>query len=78
MSALVQNDNYTIGQLTPSIVLYEPSFEGWLSAVFYVYANRLQDDASLKLTAQDCYIPSLIAQAISVATDDRQRRARIG
>ncbi|MGO2385726.1 MAG: TIGR03915 family putative DNA repair protein [Psychrobacter sp.] len=70
MSALIQNDSYAVGQLTPSIVLYEPSFEGWLSAVFYVYANRLQNDMSLKLTAQDCYVPSLIAQATSVATDE--------
>ncbi|PKH81266.1 TIGR03915 family putative DNA repair protein [Psychrobacter sp. 4Bb] len=70
MSALMQNDSYAVGQLTPSIVLYEPSFEGWLSAVFYVYANRLQNDISLKLTAQDCYVPSLIAQATSVATDE--------
>ncbi|MGO2279547.1 MULTISPECIES: TIGR03915 family putative DNA repair protein [unclassified Psychrobacter] len=69
MSTLMQNDSYAVGQLTPSIVLYEPSFEGWLSAVFYVYANRLQNDISLKLTAQDCYRPSLIAQATSVATD---------
>ena len=70
MSPLIQNDAYAVGQLTPSIVLYEPSFEGWLSAVFYVYANRLQNDISLKLTAQDCYVPSLIAQATSVATDE--------
>ena len=70
MSALMQNDSYAVGQLTPSIVLYEPSFEGWLSAVFYVYANRLQNDMSLKLTAQDCYMPSLIAQTTSVATDE--------
>ena len=50
-------------------MLYEPSFEGWLSAVFYVYTNKLQDDESLQLIAHDCYIPSLIAQATSVATD---------
>ena len=70
MSPLMQSHDYIIGQLTPSIVLYEPSFEGWLSAVFYVYANRLQDDESLQLIAQDCYVPSLIAQATSVATDE--------
>ena len=69
MSQLMQNHDYIVGHLTPSIVLYEPSFEGWLSAVFYVYANRLQDDESLQLIAHDCYIPSLIAQATSVATD---------
>ena len=51
-------------------MLYEPSFEGWLSAVFYVYASKLQDDESLQLIAQDCYVPSLIAQATSVATDE--------
>ena len=70
MSQLLQSHDYIVGYLTPSIVLYEPSFEGWLSAVFYVYANRLQDDESLQLIAQDCYVPSLIAQATSVATDE--------
>ena len=72
MSALIQNNAYTVGQLTPSIILYEPSFEGWLSAVFYVYANKIQNEVALKLTAQDCYVPSLIAQATSVATDVEQ------
>lgn len=70
MSQLAQHTTYAVGQLTPSIVLYEPSFEGWLSAVFYVYANRLQNDESLQLTAQDCYVPSLIYQATSVATEE--------
>src|SRR5699024_12809773 len=69
MSQLTQSHDYIVGHLTPSIVLYEPSFEGWLSAVFYVYANKLHDDESLQLIAHDCYIPSLIAQATSVATD---------
>ena len=70
MSQLLQSHDYIVGHLTPSIVLYEPSFEGWLSAVFYVYANRLQDDESLQLIAQDCYVPSLIAQADSVTINE--------
>ena len=70
MSQLLQSHDYIVGYLTPSIVLYEPSFEGWLSAVFYVYANRLQDDESLQLIAQDCYVPSLIAQADSVSINE--------
>ena len=70
MSQLLQNTTYPIDQLIPSIVLYEPSFEGWLSAVFYVYTHKLQHDISLKLTANDCFVPSLIDQAISVPTDD--------
>ena len=70
MSQLMQSHDYIIGQLTPSIVLYDPSFEGWLSAVFYVYANKLQDDESLQLIAQDCYVPSLISQSTSVAIDE--------
>lgn len=70
MSQLMQSHDYIVGQLTPSIVLYEPSFEGWLSAVFYVYANRLQEDESLQLIAQDSYVPSLISEASSVATDE--------
>ncbi|WP_010198670.1 TIGR03915 family putative DNA repair protein [Psychrobacter sp. PAMC 21119] len=70
MSKLMQSHDYIVGHLTPSIVLYEPSFEGWLSAVFYVYANRLQEDKSLQLIAQDSYVPSLISEASSVATDE--------
>jgi probable DNA metabolism protein len=70
MSALVQSTAYPPKSLTASIILYEPSFEGWLSAVFYVYAYKLQYDEALQLTANDCYIPSLIDQAVSVVTDD--------
>ncbi|MGP5359881.1 TIGR03915 family putative DNA repair protein [Psychrobacter celer] len=70
MLELAPNTAYPVGQLTPSIVLYEPSFEGWLSAVFYVYANKLHDDEALQLIAQDCYLPSLIAQATSVVPNE--------
>lgn len=70
MLELAPNTAYPVGQLTPSIVLYKPSFEGWLSAVFYVYANKLHDDEALQLIAQDCYVPSLIAQAISVVPNE--------
>ena len=69
LSELVKNQNYRLGQLMPSIVLYEPSFEGWLSAVFYVYTNRLQEDMSLQLIAQNCYVPSLLTYTVSVETD---------
>ena len=72
MSALIAKDNYSIGHLTASILLYEPSFEGWLSAVYYVYDNKLQHDPALQLIAQDCYIPSLISAASSVAIDDEK------
>lgn len=71
----LQTDNYHIAQLTPSIVLYEPSFEGWLSAVFYVYAAKLQHNDALKLVAQDCYIPSLIDHCVTVpCADDHAKR----
>ncbi|OLF41264.1 MULTISPECIES: TIGR03915 family putative DNA repair protein [unclassified Psychrobacter] len=70
MPELTPNTAYPVDQLTPSIVLYEPSFEGWLSAVFYVYANKLYDDEALQLIAQDCYVPSLIAQATSVVPNE--------
>lgn len=70
MLELAPHTAYPVGQLTPSIVLYEPSFEGWLSAVFYVYANKLHDDEALQLIAQDCYVPSLIAQATSVVPNE--------
>lgn len=66
MSQLAPNATYSVGQLTPSIVLYEPSFEGWLSAVFYVYEHKLQHEPTLQLSSQDDYVPSLIAQAVSV------------
>lgn len=69
MSQLLQNNDFVVGHLTPSIVLYEPSFEGWLSAVFYIYANRLQQDMSLQLIAQDSYMPSLLSHVITVETD---------
>lgn len=70
MSQLTLDASYPIGQLTPSVVLYEPSFEGWLSAVFYVYEHRLQHEPALQLFAQDDYAPSLIAQAVSVHKDE--------
>lgn len=78
MSQLALNASYPIGQLTPNVLLYEPSFEGWLSAVFYVYANRLQENEFLQLVAQDGYVPSLIAQTTEVAIDsDKAERVLI-
>ncbi len=74
MSQLAENRSDALGQLTPSnsigIVLYEPSFEGWLSAVYYVYDNQLQNNDALQLIAHDRYIPSLIAEAFPVRVDD--------
>ncbi|WP_201583019.1 TIGR03915 family putative DNA repair protein [Psychrobacter jeotgali] len=70
MTTLTQNAAHPIGNLTPSIVLYEPSFEGWLSAVFYVYAHKLQHDEALQLIANDRYVPSLIAQATPAVVDE--------
>ncbi|WP_201555324.1 TIGR03915 family putative DNA repair protein [Psychrobacter sp. 72-O-c] len=78
MLQLTENANYPIGHLMPSIVLYKPSFEGWLSAVFYVYANKLQHNTALQLTAHDCYVPSLIDHAISVVTEaDKAQRVLV-
>ena len=74
MSQLALKDDFALGQVTPSILLYEPSFEGWLSAVYYVYEHKLQHDESLQLIAQDRYVPSLISVATSVNTDDEQAR----
>jgi len=70
MSLLAQTDTYAVGNLTSNIILYEPSFEGWLSAVFHVYEHKLQHDSALQLVAQDSYVPSLIAQTASVTTDE--------
>ena len=69
MSQLQLQSMFDVNRSTPSIITHEASFEGWLSAVFYVYANRLQSDEALQLTARDRYVPSLIDQAINVDTD---------
>lgn len=69
-SVQAQTSTYPLGQLTPSIVLYEPTFEGWLSAVFYVYAAKLQHGEALKLVAEDHYVPSLIDHCVSVPCND--------
>ena len=63
--SIVPNPN-SVGHLIPSIVLYEPSFEGWLSAVFYVYEHKLHHNPALKLVAQDSYVPSLIDHCVTV------------
>jgi len=72
MSQLALKDSFAVGQLTPNILLYEPSFEGWLSAVYQVYERKMQHDESLQLIAEDQYIPSLISTATSIITDDEQ------
>lgn len=74
MTQLAIKDAFAVGQLTPSILLYEPSFEGWLTAVYYVYEHKLQHDEALQLIAEDRYVPSLISTATSVATNDEQAR----
>ena len=72
MTQLAIKDDFAVGHLAPSILLYEPSFEGWLTAVYHVYELKMQHDESLRLVAEDRYIPSLIAQATSVTTDEEQ------
>ena len=72
MSQLALKDSFAVGQVTSSILLYESSFEGWLTAVYQVYERKMQHDESLQLIAEDRYIPSLISNATSVTTDDEQ------
>lgn len=72
MSQLPSKDSFAIGQVMPSVLLYEPSFEGWLTAVYQVYDRKLQYNESLQLVAEDSYVPSLISTATSVNTDDEQ------
>ncbi|MES1965081.1 TIGR03915 family putative DNA repair protein [Psychrobacter sp. AH5] len=72
MSQLALKNSFAVGNLTPSILLYEPSFEGWLTAVYQVYERKMQHDESLQLIAEDKYIPSLISSAASVITNDEQ------
>ena len=61
--------------ISPNVVLYPSSFEGWLSAVFFVYANKLQHDSTLRLIDQDNYVPSLIDNAINVSCEyDKAQR----
>jgi len=54
----------------PTLIVYESSFEGWLSAVFYVYENRLQNQPYLQLIDIDDYQPSLIDTASYVTVDE--------
>ena len=54
----------------PTLIVYESSFEGWLSAVFYVYEQKLQNQPYLQLVDSSDYQPSLIDTATYVATDD--------
>ena len=74
MSPLVLPDAFTVGQVTPSILIYEPTFEGWLTAVYYVYEHKLQHDTSLQLIAEDRYTPSLISTATPVINNDEQAK----
>ncbi|WP_296405653.1 TIGR03915 family putative DNA repair protein [Psychrobacter sp.] len=54
----------------PTLIVYESSFEGWLSAVFYIYENKLQNQPYLQLFDTLTYQPSLIDIASYVALDD--------
>ncbi|MGP4713289.1 MULTISPECIES: TIGR03915 family putative DNA repair protein [unclassified Psychrobacter] len=72
MSQLVLKDNFAMGQVTPTILIYEPTFEGWLSAVYYVYEHKLQNHELLQLVAEDRYVPSLISTATTLTTSDEQ------
>ena len=56
----------------PTLIVYESSFEGWLSAVFYVYEQKLQNQPYLQLIDSSDYQPSLIDTATYVATDDNK------
>lgn len=65
MSALPPS---TIDQ--PTLIVYESSFEGWLSAVFFVYQNKLQNQPYLQLVDNSHYHPSLIDTASYVDVDE--------
>lgn len=56
----------------PTLIVYESSFEGWLSAVFYVYENKLQNQAYLQLVDHQHYQPSLIDSADYAPLDDHK------
>lgn len=55
-----------------TILVYEPSFEGWLSAVFYVYEHKHQNAPYLTLIDSINYTPSLIDTAIHVPLDENK------
>ncbi len=74
MSPLVLQDAFAVGQITPSILIYEPTFEGWLTVVYYVYEHKLQHDESLQLIAEDRYTPSLISTTTLVITNNEQAK----
>ncbi|WP_019673820.1 TIGR03915 family putative DNA repair protein [Psychrobacter lutiphocae] len=59
----------------PTLIVHEPSFEGWLSAVFYIYEHRLQHQDYLSVVNAERYTPSLIDTANYVPLDtDRAQR----
>lgn len=62
--------NYPLSAPKANVILYDPSFEGWLSAVFYVYEQKLQHIEDIQLTANDQYVPSLLDQSILVGIDN--------
>ncbi|PNK61383.1 TIGR03915 family putative DNA repair protein [Psychrobacter sp. FDAARGOS_221] len=59
-----------LSHVPPTIIVHEPSFEGWLSAVFYIYEHKLQRQDYLWVTDSNHYTPSLIDTATYVTTDD--------
>lgn len=60
----------------PILIVYESSFEGWLSAVFHVYEHKLQYQPYLQLIDIKYYQPSLIDTAVYV-TIDESKAARV-
>lgn len=57
-------------QTQPTIVTYEPCFEGWLSAVFAVYANHWQDNEALRLMTPEDFVPSLLDTVVHVPINE--------
>ncbi len=53
-----------------NVFIYEPTFEGWLSAVFAVYEPTTQELRDLKVASETDYVPSLIDTTIHVAQND--------
>lgn len=66
---LVNRNEQLPSQGNSVLVVYESSFEGWLSAVFYVYEHSLQHIPVLRLVDHRCYKPSLIDDAFTVPVD---------
>jgi probable DNA metabolism protein len=54
----------------PPILLFDGSFEGWLTAVFTVYEQRWQHIPYVVIHSEVDYVPSLWQSSLTIVTDE--------